>query len=159
MREPRPRQRLPEGGLDIYERQKSGPWKPGTEILTAYPDGYRLANNSKDVMLSWGYVLFYQPHFDPMLYFWPCENFHILFIVDNHDADITKKLVRASLRDGAEVVATHVRDKLTASARLYDQEDGWEKPAYQYEYTVRKPSKQNRYEMTLAAIREQERAR
>lgn len=143
MREPRPRQRLPEGGLDIFEKQKAGLWK-STTLLIAHPEGkraYVIENYPKDEMLRWGYVLFYQPHFDPMLYFWPCDGFHINFHVDNQDTDHTKRLVRAALRDGAEIVVTHTRGALSSSSKFYTPTGGWKKADAETEYQVRKAAR------------------
>lgn len=145
MREPRPRQRLPEGGLEIYERQKAGTWKPGTEILIAYPVGWKSPRGGSPRFTEMfgrnGYTLVYQPHFDPMLYFWPVEGFCIHFHVDNHDSDHTKRLVRASLRDGADIAMTYVGTALTGSSKFYTQEMGWKKPSAEYDYQVYKGMK------------------
>lgn len=160
MREPRPRQRLPEGGLDIYAKQKAGLWKPGTEILMAYPARYvspRWGKKPPEEILRWGYTVIFQPHFDPMLYFWPCDNFVVGAFVDNHDTDHTKRLVRALLRDGAQAVSTNISSVLTSSTKMYSQEAGWKKPVTEFENDVRPVSKKDRYAMTLALILEADR--
>lgn len=157
MREPRPRQRLPEGGLEIYEKQKAGLWKPGSELIVAYPVGWknpRGHTQTQEEILRWGYTVFVQPHFDPMLYFWPVDGFHLVAHVESLDSDHTLRLVRASLRDGAQMVVTSMRSALVSQTRFYEQESGWKKPACEFEYVVPPPKKRSQYELTLDATRE-----
>lgn len=157
MREPRPRQRLPEGGLEIYEKQKAGLWRHGSELIVAYPVGWKHPlgeTRSQEEMLRWGYTIFVQPHFDPMLYFWPVDGFHLIAHVDSLDSDHTLRLVRAALRDGAQIVVTTLKLALVSQTRFYDQEAGWKKAAAEYEYDTPPPKNHTAYELTLRAIRE-----
>jgi hypothetical protein len=159
VREPRPRQRFPEGGLEIFEQRKAGTWKyPG--LIDARPTNWihpRHPPRTNEQQLACGYVVLYQVHFDPMLYFWPVDECDVLTRVEDLDADFTLRLVRALLRDGARYVTTNVMTALTSSARFYDQAGGYKKPWHEYERQVQPVSKKDRYEMTLALIREADR--
>jgi hypothetical protein len=159
VREPRPRQRFPEGGLEIYEQRKAGTWKhPG--LIDARPTGWKHPRGpvqTNERMLSTGYVVLYQPHFDPMLYFWPVDECDALVRVESLDDEFTLRLVRAMLRDGARFVTTSTMSALTSCAKFYDQAGGYKKPWHEYELDVQKPSKKSRYEMTLALIKEADR--
>jgi hypothetical protein len=159
VREPRPRQRFPEGGLEIYEQRKAGTWKqPG--LIDARPVNWqhpRFRTPTKEQQLASGYMVLYQPHFDPMLYFWPVDECHVLARVEDLDADFSLRLVRAMLRDGATYVTTSVMTALNSKAKFYDQAGGYKKPWHEYDLDVQKPSKKSRYEMTLALIREADR--
>ncbi len=159
MREPRPRQRFPEGGLQIYEHRKAGTWKhPG--LIDARPINWKHPRGpvrTNEQQLAAGYIVLYQPHFDPMLYFWPCDECDCLVRVETLDGDFTSRLVRAMLRDGARFVTTNVMTVLTSSARFYSQEGGWKKPWHEYEYQVEKPTQKQRYRATREAILDAER--
>ncbi len=154
MREPRPRQRFPENGLAIYELLKDGKWTTA-KLLFAQPVGYQHPRWPKPYIGE--HTLVYQPHFDPMLYFWPVEGFHLIVRTDNLDSDITMRIVRAALRDGAELVVTNVATMLTSDSNFYDQESGWKKTSQETRYEVPPPSKKSRYEMTLALIKQADR--
>jgi hypothetical protein len=159
VREPRPRQRFPEGGLEIFEHRKAGTWK-GQGLIDARPVNWQHPRNrtlSREQQLATGYMVLYQPHFDPMLYFWPVDECHVLARVESLDADFSLRLVRAMLRDGAIYVTTSTMTALTSSARFYDQAGGYKKPWHEYEHQVQKPSKKTQYEMTLALIKEADR--
>lgn len=108
-------------------------------------------------MLATGYMVLYQVHFDPMLYFWPVDECDVLVRVEDLEADFTIRLVRAMLRDGARYVTTNVMTVLTAAAKFYDQEGGHKKPWYEYDREVPKPSPKTRYEMTRQQILEADR--
>jgi hypothetical protein len=159
VREPRPRQRFPEGGLEIFEQRKAGTWKhPG--LIDARPMNWqhpRGRSRTNAQQLALGYVVMYQPHFDPMLYFWPVDECDVLTRVEDLEADFTARLVRALLRDGARFVTTNVTSVLNAKAKFYDQAGGYKKPWHEYDRDVEKPSKKTLYEMTLALIREADR--
>jgi hypothetical protein len=159
VREPRPRQRFPEGGLEIFEQRKAGTWKHAT-LIDARPANWihpRGPARTKEQQLASGYVVLYQVHFDPMLYFWPVDECDVILRVEDLDAEFTTRLVRAMLRDGARFVTANVMTALTSAARFYDQEGGYKKPWHEYDRQVEKPSKKTLYEMTLALIREADR--
>lgn len=94
MREPRPKQRFPHGGKQLYEllRLDHEPvfvrvW-PAEEVsreVAGFPD-----------------TLTYEQAFDPMVYFWPVEGQHVLvdFLARPAEPDL-KRLVSALQRDGA----------------------------------------------------------
>lgn len=114
-------------------------------------------SRTQDEYLANGYTLIYQPHFDQMLYFWPVEDCQLVIRTHDLDADLTTRLVRAALRDGAELAIAHHATVLTMKTRFYDQKSGWKKPSHEMEYDVPAPTKKNRYEMTLALIKEADR--
>lgn len=159
MREPRPRQRLPEGGLDIFEKRKAGTWQK-TLLIFAQPSNWHppLAKpRTRDEYLANGYTVLYEPHFDPMLYFWPVDGCQFMIRADSVDTDITTRLVRAGLRDGAELVVVNVATPLTTYTRFHDHKSGWKKFSFDFEHDVVPPSKKTRYEMTLALIKQADR--
>lgn len=137
MREPRPRQRLPEGGLAIYEKQKAGNWKTA-ELVVIYPTNYRDPDGHPipRKTLEAGYVLRINTHFDPLLYFWPVENFTAIAVVDYIDGDFSNKLVRALLRDGAEYAGLTVRSKLSTHSRTFHKDTGHKKPVADWIYEL-----------------------
>lgn len=134
MREPRPRQRLPEGGLEILERRKAGTWKK-PDLLAGYPADWKSPYGKtpkRQEILSWGYTLIIQPHFDPLLYFWPVDEWHFVAHVSDINSDHTKRLVRATLRDGAVHVAIAQQSKLSAHHQFFTQESGHKKPSAEW---------------------------
>lgn len=140
MREPRSNQRLPEGGLDIYEKQKAGQWKYCAELLMAYPSDWKhprgIHHCPLDEMIRWGYVLRINPHFDPMLYFWPVDGFQLIAFAANLDSDHSQRLVRAALRDGASIVVLNNMTRLSSLTRWYDQESGYKTPAFEQHHEI-----------------------
>lgn len=136
MREPRPRQRLPEGGLDIYERQKAGLWK-SADLLMVYPTNYvdPEGHPVPRKALEAGYILRINPHFDPLLYFWPVENFTVIAVVPHIEADFSKKLVRALLRDGAEYAGLAARSRLSTQNQIYHR-DTPKTPSVEWTYEI-----------------------
>lgn len=137
MREPRPRQRLPEGGLDIYEKLKTGTWT-SPKLLMVYTTDY-VDLDGKPISrkaLESGYVLRMNSHFDPLLYFWPVEDFLVIAFVNYIDSDFSQKLVRALLRDGAEYANLACRSRLSTHNRSYYKDGGYKKPSAEWTYEL-----------------------
>lgn len=104
MREPRPKQRFPNGGKDLYEllRMDHEP-----VMVFVYP--------SDEVSLEracFPDTLTYEKAFDPMVYFWPVEGQHV--VVDfkaKPAADDLKRMVKALQRDGAAWITALWKEK------------------------------------------------
>jgi hypothetical protein len=95
MREPRPKQRFPTNGKELYEllRLDHEPilmWVHLADEFDVHPDPNTLV---------------YERFMDPMLYFWPVERQHVVVqLVAEPEAAAKKRLVDALLRDGAQWV-------------------------------------------------------
>lgn len=149
MREPRPRQRLPEGGLEIFEQRKAGTWKhPG--LICAQPVNWKHPRplekpKTHEQILATGYIVLYQPHFDPMLYFWPVENFTVICHLPNIEDDYSKRLARAILRDGAEYVSLTNRTRLSCHSKMFHRDSGWKTPSAEWTYEVPRSALRRRH--------------
>lgn len=123
MREPRPTQRFPRHGKDLYEalRRDAEP-----TLIWVVPE----EDQTGSTVLQ-DYTLLWSRFFDPMLFFWPVEYQHVvaLFWIEVDDK-LVKRLVKALLRDGADWVTvsrpnnTRVRsykDAVTARTRHWEQ--------------------------------------
>lgn len=98
MRAPRPRQRFPGGGKDLWELLRMDLEPVGILIFPVNEiskERARLAN-----------TLTYEPEFDPMLYFWPVENqWAVVQMKSPPHEDSLKRLVKALERDGAGAIS------------------------------------------------------
>ena len=95
MREPRPRQRFPGGGKNLYELLR----------MDHEPLFIGVWAQSECLHPEHSNTLTYEPAFDPMLYFWPVERQHVIvFMLLEPNEEDTKRLVKALVRDGAELV-------------------------------------------------------
>lgn len=103
MREPRPKQRFPNGGKDLYEllRMDHEPI-----MVFVYP--------SDEVSLDRALfpdTLTYEKAFDPMVYFWPVEGQHVVADFLGKPADVDcKRLIKALERDGAAWITVMWRE-------------------------------------------------
>ena len=93
MREPRPTQRLPEGGQDMIGRLRSG--DAPRLVVVASRNFYSGNRRGQDNLLL------YTASADPMLFFWPVEDQHVVAWVDDIETDHGKRMEKALLRDGA----------------------------------------------------------
>lgn len=137
MREPRPSQRLPEGDLAIYEKRKAGEFKG--DMIIAYPADWknpREPTPTREKIISWGYTVIVEPHFDPMMYFWPVDGIQFQSIVADVDSDHTKRLVRAVLRDGATIVSVSNISKLSTHCKFFDQASTYKKHTGEYNIEI-----------------------
>lgn len=93
MREPRPHQRLPEGGKRLYQALR-GDFEPVLidVFLTTEVRRDRLAADN---------ALGFSREFDPMLYFWPVDGQHVVVHLFEEEMDLIERLGKALLRDGA----------------------------------------------------------
>ena|SRR5438105_8833806 len=93
MREPRPHQRMPEGGKRLYELLRLD-HEPG--MITVF-----VSEETTRERLRMADTLGFSREFDPVLYFWPVEGQHCHVHLMTEEAAFTERLVRALLRDGA----------------------------------------------------------
>lgn len=94
MREPRPKQRFPRGGKELYEllRMDHEP----TFINVFRSDEVAADRHKQADTLVWEVEL------DPMLYFWPVEGQHVVVLLDKvMEEKRLERLAKALLRDGA----------------------------------------------------------
>lgn len=97
MREPRPTQRFPTHGKELYEalRRDGEP----TIVWAMTEEDVRECAVLQDPTLVWN------RYFDPMLYFWPVEHQYVLAVFwTDFDDKAMARLVKALLRDGADWV-------------------------------------------------------
>lgn len=106
MREPRSKQRFPQGGKELYELMRMD-YEP--DMITIYPVGDITPQRAR----CRG-TLCYETALDPMLYFWPVEKAHAIVWVKAMPADEDlERLAKALLRDGARIVTVIWNKKAT----------------------------------------------
>lgn len=93
MREPRPHQRMPEGGKRLYELLRMD-HEPVMVHIFVSEDTMRSRLRLED-------TLGFSREFDPVLYFWPVEDQHCLVHLWVEEPELLERLARALLRDGA----------------------------------------------------------
>jgi hypothetical protein len=96
VREPRPTQRLPEGGLGLLSRLRSG---DAPKLIVVAPKRFYSGNRKGQDNL-----LLYEKSADPMLFFWPVEGQHVVAWTDDIESESARRMERALVRDGAEWV-------------------------------------------------------
>jgi hypothetical protein len=103
-REPRAKQRFPDGGKNLYELLRMDHEPVLVWVLLA-DEGRKRALLQPDTLLL-------ESAFDPMLYFWPVDGQHVVCDFDGKpDPQQAKRLVKALLRDGALWVTVMWRNK------------------------------------------------
>jgi hypothetical protein len=93
MREPRPHQRMPEGGKRLYELLRMD-HEPVMVHIFVSEDTPRDRLRLED-------TLGFSREFDPVLYFWPVQDQHCLVHLWEEEPQLIERLGRALLRDGA----------------------------------------------------------
>jgi hypothetical protein len=97
MREPRPTQRFPKHGKDLYEALRRDAEPVMVWVLSE--------EDEREVAVLQDYTLVWTRFFDPMLYFWPVDRQHVMVMFWRAvEDDLVKRLVKALLRDGADWV-------------------------------------------------------
>lgn len=96
MREPRAKQRFPEGGKALYELIRSDHEPVLIEIF--------IEQEATRERLKCPDTLSIHRDFDPMLFFWPVEGQHCVVHMRTVDEKAAKRLAKALLRDGADWV-------------------------------------------------------
>jgi len=93
MREPRPHQRMPEGGKRLYELLRLD-HEPVMIHVFVSEDTARDRLRLED-------TLGFSREFDPVLYFWPVDGQHCLVHLWQEEPQLVERLSLALLRDGA----------------------------------------------------------
>lgn len=94
MREPRPKQRFPQGGKTLYELLRID-HEPVLIWILPQDEAQKRKLLQPDTLLL-------DRAFDPMVYFWPVDGQHIVCDFDGEpEAEVAKRLVKALLRDRA----------------------------------------------------------
>lgn len=120
MKVPRPRQRFPAGGKNLYDllRQDFEP-----SLIWVWESSHVFKRQQRLIKDRWGesptytaeqyandqkhkddYTLAFERAFDPMLYFWPVHQQHVVVMLDAiPDDKFVKRMGEALLRDGVDV--------------------------------------------------------
>jgi hypothetical protein len=103
VREPRPKQRFPEGGKELYELLRMD-HEPVMIWVLAADEAHTRTLLQPDTLLL-------ERAFDPMVYFWPVDGQHVVCDFDDKpEPTQAKRLVKALLRDGATWVTLMWRE-------------------------------------------------
>lgn len=123
MREPRAKQRFPDGGKDLYDLLRMDHEPVLIWVL--------LDDEAKKRVLLQPDTLTVDRAFDPMLYFWPVDKQHVVCDFDSEpDATEAKRLVRALIRDGATWITLMWRHNNELRWNNFGDSDGFMRSRY-----------------------------
>lgn len=126
MREPRPKQLFPTGGKNLYEMLRMD-YEPVFIDVFAEEECQRSRVDMEG-------TLTYRRSFDPMLYFWPVEEQHVLCHFDRRPAELDR-LVKALQRDGALwITAIYRKDRPEVSIWSAEWNKHDDADSYAYEH-------------------------